>query len=512
MISPLRNQKPPYEPPSSIVYFHDWRYVQHGQVGWRAHDGGRPPMWITEPVPPLRYEPRFLPVGIRLRAQPARRTEPFLLPQMTDEMYLFGGTVIHDEGTYRLWFDCWPAEQIGDPNYKMGGYNHVRYAESDDGETWRFPRLGLVERPGSRENNVVYGSPLFGPSGYHGGCVFKDPSAPPDERYKMFYQGYFTEEMKEHYLRERPDDVDAYCADRSEWAGLFGAVSPDGLKWTWQPEPLSAQVSDTHNVCEYDPVLEQYVAYCRNWYFHRRGIGRIAAERFRRFPLSEELFWPAPSMAPDELWYVNAKTKMPGTNDYHVMFPMRWSIRSDKFDFFLATSPDNVVWHFAPGGPVCEPGDPGSWDGGVVAPGLGLVELPGDRMGIPLAATPVPHKHPRLAPLGALAWAWWPRGRLVALETEIEGSFALQPLRVKGRRMHLNFQSAPAGCVRIQLLDGGGKEIPGRAFDDCDWLSGDELDREVTWKGEADMGHQENGELIVCFQMRCARLFSVRFA
>lgn len=511
MISPLRNCKPPFELPSRIAYFHDWRYIQHGHVGWSAQDGSRVPMWTTEPVPPMRYDPRFLPVGIRLRAQPARKTEPFLVPQMTDEIYLFGGTVIRDEGMYRLWFDCWPAEHIDHPTYSMGSFNYVRYAESDDGMTWRFPKLGLVERRGSRENNVVYGPPLSGPAGYHGGCVFKDLSAPPAARYKMFYQGIFTEEMKARYLEERPNEVDRYFGNRDQWAGLFGAVSPDGLHWTWQPEPLSAQVSDTHNVCEYDPVLGLYVAYCRNWFFSRRGIGRIAAPEFRHFPLSEEVFWPSPSMAPDELWYANGKTKMPGTVDHHVMFPMRWSIRSDRFDFWLATSPDNGVWNLVPGGPVCEPGDPGAWDGGVTGPGLGLVELPDNRLGIPLAATPVPHKHPRRAPLGALAWAWWPKGRLVALEAEVEGSFALQPLQVKGRRLHLNFRTAPAGCIRVQVLDEKGKVLPGRTFEECDWLAGDELDREVTWKGEADLGHPEGSALILCFRLRCGQLFSVEF-
>ena len=54
MISPLRNQKPPYRLPSGIVYFHDWRYVQHGRVGWRIREGRGWPMWITEPHPPLR--------------------------------------------------------------------------------------------------------------------------------------------------------------------------------------------------------------------------------------------------------------------------------------------------------------------------------------------------------------------------------------------------------------------------------------------------------------------------
>jgi len=99
----------------------------------------------------------------------------------------------------------------------------------------------------------------------------------------------------------------------------------------------------------------------------------------------------------------------------------------------------------------------------------------------------------------------------VALAAETEGSFALQPLRVEPRRVHLNFRTAPAGSVRVEALGPDGKPIPGRAFADCDWLSGDALDREVTWKGESDPGHPEDGPLTLCFRLRCAELFSVEF-
>ena len=510
MISPYRNLKPPYTLPSDIVYFHDWRYVYHGSVGW-SEDGSRTPMSTTDPMPPMRYEPRLLPVGIRLCAQPAQKTAPFLEPQMDDEMLLFAGTVIRDEGRYRFWFECWPTEHIHDERYKIGNLNYVRYGESDDGENWTFPKLGLIERHGSADNNVVYGLSLTPETGYYYGSVFKDPSAPSEERYKMIYQGHLSEAMKEHYLRERPDDVDAINRGRSEWAGFFGAVSPDGLRWTPLEELLVAQYSDTHNMCEYDPVLEQYVAYCRNWFFSRRGIGRAVSDNFRRFPLSEEALWPDPTMDPDELWYANGKTKMPGTNDYHVMFPTRWSIRHDKFDIHLFTSPDNLIWHRVPGGPVCEVGDPGDWDGGVVAPGIGLVELPGGRMGVPLVGSKVPHKYPRKAPLGAIGWAWWPKGRLVALKADVEASFALQPLKIAQRHAILNCRTAPAGSVQVEVLGPAGEVLPGRTFADCDWIVGDHLERAITWKGEADLSHNGDGPITLCFKMRCAELYSVAF-
>ena len=328
----------------------------------------------------------------------------------------------------------------------------------------------------------------------------------------MIHQGHLTETMHADYLRARPDAVDPNNAHRPEWLGLFGAVSPDGLHWSALSEPPVAQVSDTHNVCEYDPVLDKYVAYCRNWYFRRRTIGRIIADEFRCFPLSEEVLWPDPAMEPFELWYSNGKTKMPGTVDYHVMFPMRWSIKDDSFDFHLWTSPDNLIWHRVPGGPVCAPGEPGDEDGGVVAPGLGMVELPDQRMGIPLYTSPVPHKHPRRPPMGAIGWAWWPKGRLVALEAPVEGRFFLQPLKIKARHAVVNCKTAQAGSVRAQVLGPDNQPLPGRTFAESDWVSGDHLERTLTWKGQPDLGHAEEGPLILCFEMRCAQLFSVGFA
>lgn len=361
MPSPFHGKKPPFRLPSNIVYFHDWRYVNHGAFAWLGPEGERVPMWGVDPAPPMRLEHRDMPLGIHLEAKQARKSEPVLTPEQTGELFLFGGTLIHEEGRYRLWYDCWPKEDIG--TERMGGHNLVRYAESEDGVEWKLPRVGLVEWRGSCENNIVYGGPLTPESGYHGGCVFRDPSAPPEERYKVFHLGNVSAEGLARYREQRPDDVDPFHIRPEGAPALFGGVSPDGLRFTPLPEPLVVQTSDTHNVCEYDAARGKYVAYVRSWFFNRRTIGRTESEDFRRFPLPEELVWPNATVAPYDLWYANAKTMMPGTTDYHVMFPLRWRLPDDSFDFHLATSPDGIVWGFVPGGPVCEPGEPGAWDG-----------------------------------------------------------------------------------------------------------------------------------------------------
>ena len=78
----------------------------------------------------------------------------------------------------------------------------------------------------------------------------------------------------------------------------------------------------------------------------RRGIGRTMTDDFHRFPLPEEIFWPDATQAPHDTWYASGKTVMPGAPDYHLMFPLRWHLPTDRFEFHLASSPDNIVWGF----------------------------------------------------------------------------------------------------------------------------------------------------------------------
>ncbi|MBI4025287.1 MAG: hypothetical protein HY360_09930 [Verrucomicrobia bacterium] len=447
----------------------------------------------------------------------------------TGDVALFGGSQVKEDGVHRLWYESWLKKDFANPK-RIGMFNALRYLESDDGLHWKPPPAGREKFHGKRNDNVVYGATHTPETGFHGGSVFVDPSAPESERYKAFHLGKAETKMVEAYRRKRPDAVDPHTALTLKHHGfayaLFGATSPDGIRWKALPEPLLVMNSDTHNICEYDPMLKKYVAYVRTWFFHHRSIGRAMSDDFRSFPLPEEVFWPDASQAPYDTWYCNGKTVMPGAPDYHVIFPMRWSLPTDHFEFHLAISPDNLRWGFVPGPPaaarlpsdgqaaqaggaVCKPGEPNDWDAGVVAPGKGLVKWGKDRIGILYGGTPVPHKYPRRPPLGGLAWAWWPKGRLVALRCPLEGSFALWPLLFKGRSVHLNFRTTKTGFVRVEALGEKGEPLEGRTFEDCDMLSGDHLDGIISWRGEKDLGHPSGSPVTLRFQLRNADLFSV---
>jgi hypothetical protein len=512
MKSPYYNIRPPFALPSNIVYFHDWRYVNTGDHAWLGPKDETVPMMAPGKVPAMRYEYREMPLGIHLEAQPARKTDWVLHAKTTKDMGLPGGSLIKEDGVYRLWTESWLMEHY--EQRTVGHYNALRYWESDDGIRWKAPRVGGKSRLAQHYRNLVFGADLTPKQGYHGGNVFLDSSAPKSERYKCFHLGLINRKQYAAYLRKRPRDGDPYAMreleTREQTHSLFGAASPDGYRWKALPETILGMFSDTANVCEYDPALKKYVAYVRTWLFHRRGIGRTVTDDFRCFPLPEEIFWPDASQAPHNTWYASGKTAMPGAPDYHVMFPLRWSLPTDRFEFHLAASPDNVVWGHVPGGAVCEPGPPGSWDGGVVNATKDLVEWGKDRIAVLYCGSPIPHKYPRRPPFAGLAWAWWPKGRLVALRCPLEGSFSLWPLLFKGRSVHLNFRTKMTGTAQVEAL-ADGKPLAGRTFADSDPLTGDHLDQVVSWHGETDLGHKEGEAVELRVRLRNADLFSIAF-
>jgi len=433
--------------------------------------------------------PQDIPQGIRIIAQTAQKTEPFPSGEPGPET-----RILYDGELYRTW-----------------GGNH--YAESKDGFTWDNQARcvfdwNLCEVKGND-------------GGHDSGTVFIDPSAPPSERYKRIVM--FNPASNEHkkrilaeFSRTRPDDIDPKAVVVDNYFSVYyAAVSPDGVHWKVYPEQLWVQVSEGTNVVEYNPLLERYVWYCRYWnYYGRRCVGRSETEEFRRWPAPEMLLWPSTDLHPSDDWYTNSKTMYPGTVDQHLMFPVLYHRNTDTADVHLFSSPDGIAWSQVPGGPVLSPGLPGSWDsGGWLWCGVGLVLLPGNRVGIPYVGSNVPHKYPRNKDTQKtkIAYAWWPKGRLAALESPEFGSFSTFPLVFSGRKLFLNALTLKAGNISVEVANIQGEPLPKRSFDEADPIVGDYFDIPVTWKGEADLGHKTGQPVILRFRMKAAKLFAFEF-
>jgi len=508
--TPYHGKFEPFMLRSNVIFFHDWRYVYHGEHRWETEEGESLGLWSTEPVPPLCWAGRYIPTGVRLRALPARKSEPFIRCDAPWEGVISSPTAIYEDGRYRMWYEAVPPEDMA--GGRAGERNLLCYAESDDGIVWRKPSLGLATYQGRSENNIVYGGPLAPEWGYHGGSVFVDPRCPANERYKAIHLGFISKDTFEGYKRRYPGEIDPHNERVGRPSAVFGAVSPDGIHWSPLPEPLMLQMSDTQNIAYYDSFLRKYVAYLRTWVMGRRSIGRAESDDFRHFPLPETIIWPGADVGASDLWYANGKTVYPGTSDYHLMFPKRWRVSKDRFYVHMATSPDGILWGFPPDGRVLSPGERGEWDTGGVSVGCGMVELPGGRVGVPFTGFRVPHKYTRRPPLGEIAWAWWQKGRIVALEAEEHGEFRTMYVIFKGNELHLNVRTDHVGEVRVEVLESGGKPVKGRTFEDCDPINGDFLDRVVTWHGESYLDRGSNEPLAFRVRMSSAQLFSMAFA
>ena len=125
--------------------------------------------------------------------RPTIRREPVLSPNKDDPLAPdqvaahFYGSVLHDEGRYRMWYYPVGLREPGDArraDLKNLTQGPVCYAESADGITWTKPILNQTEFRGSRHNNAI-ALPGELIEGVH---VIKDPSDPdPARRYKMVY-------------------------------------------------------------------------------------------------------------------------------------------------------------------------------------------------------------------------------------------------------------------------------------------------------------------------------------
>jgi len=537
----------PVELKSNFIYFTSWKYVRQGGFHWRiehAPDASEEEKnvgtWLAgDSEEPASFITADMPRGVRLVAQKAT-----LVPLQPGQI----AAQVFDEGKYKSWYTmgaCPDPEPFSTKDQILPGYNsHIAYAESEDGIHWEFPKLGLFEYAGNKDNNIVFRGDLNGSTrGFHGGSVFVDPSS-QDEKYKMFYLGIITDEEWEAFEKKYPGEADT-MARRQDVGGfrcvvaVFGAVSPDGIHWSHIEEPLMIQHADTLNTCYYDEDRGEYVAYVRAWQVNpkaegmdeinpdgwisvgRRSIGRSTSKNFRHFSPPEIVVSTGADMAPSHLFYTNCKTTLPGISDNHVMFPWVWELESDGGGCCLLSSADGEYWSRVPGGNVVEPGPPGSGTGGYIVCSDHLLEYPDGTWSVNYGGSPIPHKYPGrdftkrkgLFPgvAGEGGRATWPKGRLVALECNEEGEFATVSVLPRGDRIRLNASIQPSGYIKVAVRRfGSGEDVPNRSFEDTDRLLGDDLAMPVTWKGEDFLNH-EGTAVSLRFQMRQAKLYGVEF-
>jgi hypothetical protein len=474
-------------PPKRFLFF-DHRLVNPGDLQWLSPDGKPLPV-AGPPDPPVeaRADAQTVPAGIRWVAQKAALQGP--IPGLPNQL-------CRHDGRYRSWSlhtDYGTGPNLG--SYSQGAARSLAVvaAESADGYAWTSKRLDEIQPP-----HVT---------GIDGAYFFIDPHGPADERYKCVYNAKvlsgaaelwkrFQAPLHPRYRDTRLGPTSVYC--------LFGMVSPDGVRWTHLPEPLLANWGDTDNTVHFDEWLGKYVLYTRLYWTRRRYVGRAESEDFRRWTPVEPILRPTLDDPPSWDIYTNARTNYPDLPEYHLMFPFLYRRLTQTSEVHLYTSLNGLYWDRVPGGPVLEPGDPGSWNGEFIVAGKQLVPLGGDRIGIPMSANTHPHKYPRWPGVigSGTGWATWPAGRLCALRADDEERFDTFPVTVTGRTLRVNVKVNRAGEVRIGL-----NGVDGRSAAECDPITGDHAAFTVTWGGDSRLRVEPDQTVSLRFRLRAADLF-----
>jgi hypothetical protein len=106
----------------------------------------------------------------------------------------------------------------------------------------------------------------------------------------------------------------------------------------------------------------------------------------------------------------------------------------------------------------------------------------------------------------------WPKGRLIALQSDDRGEFSTVTFMPPGRKLLINALTQRAGSLLIEVAGrSGGEALPGRSFADCDPIIGDQFRQLVTWKGEPDFGFEAGAAILLRFRLEKASIYCLDF-
>lgn len=383
-------------------------------------------------------------------------------------------TVFHDDKLYRLYYR---GSHFDEETGEEAHPEVVCYAESSDGVHWSRPELGLFEFAGSKANNIVWSNGCT-----HNFTPFKDgnPSCDPRARYKALAVGP---------------------------GGLFAFQSPDGIHWSFlRPEPVITEGDfGSQNLAFWDAVRGEYRAYWRIFKAGVRDIRTAVSKDFVTWQPWSDLDY---GDAPTEHLYTNAILPYPRAPHLFIGFPTRFLPETQQVEPEFMTSRDGITFRrwTDPVIPLTAPKDRDGNRSNFMA--WGLVQLPGDDRHWSVYATEAYYT----GPASRLRRFTYRIDGFVSVNTsEGAGELVTKPLTFTGTRLVLNYLTAPAGSLRVEIQDAAGAPLPEFTLYECDLLQGDELAGTVRWRGRSNVSSLAGRAVRLRFAMRYADLFSLQF-
>lgn len=455
--------------------------------------------------------------GVTRVVHPARKREqPVLRAEMAwewkerdgvpDKRINIYGAVLRDEktGAFRMWY---------------ADAGHVLFATSKDGVAWERPILNLAGE--NNQTNLKL----------HSASMIFDPFEPdPKKRYKAVgCDSYGVDAAKLQRLKDKFELVDWY-RDKDHRL-YYAAHSPDGLRWTVDPEPILLGC-DTITLSQ-DPVTGDYLA------FHKRqGDPRVIGIRQVFLSVSKDMVhWsePQPVVVADELDNKAARKLKGGTySEFYNLsaFPYagQWLGFATHFrrveppsalfgndevdgrkrsatgiiDIQLVHSRDGRHWHRCSDRNPVIPLGPHAYDAGSI---FGLANAPvivGDEMWIYYTAVTTPHGGLPPEKEQSIAVASWRIDGLASLQAgEKPGTIETHEFIPQGTSLSVN-ANVGKGRLAVEVLDATGKVLEGYEKEAAAMENEDAVKRTIRWKNSATLPigvpirlrfHLENGDL-----------------
>jgi len=372
-------------------------------------------------------------------------------------------------------------------------------ATSADGIAWQRPSLGRHALAGSKDNNILFADD---PALVHNFTPFLDTN--PDTDPAVRFKGVAGEKE-----------------------GLRAYGSPDGLNWRLlQDAPVFTQgIFDSQNVPFWSAAEGCYVLYFRVWtgggYNGFRTIARTTSRDFLR--------WTAPELmtcgdAPAEHLYTNATQPYPPAPHLSIALASRFvpgrqwldhataaaagvldNREADVSDLVFLTTRGGNRYHRQFPQAFVRPGpEPTDWVGRSNMGLLGLLELPGDRIGF--------YRQHGYATT---------RNRIELMTVRTDGFARLRagakpgkaltrPFVAAGERLCLNFATSATGTVKVEVLTAEGRPIPGFSGRAAPRLFGDAATHPVAWRESRTWSHLGGQAIRLRFTLQEADLYAIQ--
>lgn len=418
------------------------------------------------------------------------------------------------------------------------GKKTLAFLTSPDGVNWTRPELGVVPFDGSKANNLVaVEDESFGEF-----CVFVDPVAPDEERFKM-------------------------VCHQQAGGGVWALSSPDGLSFKRIPGHLLKFIADNNMNAFYDERIGRYVLYLRGWN-RQRTIPPITGSRCVVRAETDDLHKPLPYdlNAPDP-WPLSPKwTDIIDGGLRRINRELHIAMTCDEFDPPEGGLYQGAVVHYLPeayvGFPTMYFSYPPPPEGQFINDGVLDAQFAASRDGVTWRrdfrgsyvrldlpdgpVTKAMHLLTGMVPNGYLLNQYYYGGRYThgygrikkdvfigkkekkkmgdpfchRLEQRLDGfvsadsaytggTLVTKPFVIESDELRLNIDTSASGVARAALLDDNGGAIPGFGLEDCDRIQGNDTYYVPTWKGSGDVSRLKGRKVKLVIESRSSKLFAV---